>query len=64
MYPGHDYCGRSYPTIAGQKARNPRVIFTSIINSLRPVSPQPMHETLDSNLHCGITEHGPDSLAH
>jgi hypothetical protein len=57
--PGHEYCGLSYPIIAEQKAHNRYVIFTSIMNSLRPVSPQSVHETLHSNLRCGIAEHGP-----
>jgi glyoxylase-like metal-dependent hydrolase (beta-lactamase superfamily II) len=69
VYPGHDYNGRSYTTIAEEKAHNPRVgrgksrdDFISIMNSLQLDPPQYMHEVLPSNLRCGITDYGTGNL--
>ena len=67
LYPGHDYEGRSYSSIAEEKLHNPRIgkdknrdEFIRTMNSLKLDPPQRIHEALPSNLRCGV--HGTDTL--
>jgi sulfur dioxygenase len=60
VYPGHDYQGRSFSTIAEEKQHNPRLgtgitreEFIAIMNQLKLDPPVRMHEALPSNLRCG-----------
>ena len=60
VYPGHDFNGRSYSTIADERLHNPRAgngttrdEFISIMNSLELEPPPRIHEALPSNLRCG-----------
>jgi len=60
VYPGHDFNGRSFSTIADARLHNPRAgngttrdEFISIMNSLELEPPPRIHEALPSNLRCG-----------
>jgi glyoxylase-like metal-dependent hydrolase (beta-lactamase superfamily II) len=70
IYPGHDYNGRSYSSIAEEIAYNPRIgngrtreEFISIMDSLQLAPPQRIHEALPSNLRCGLSENENANLA-
>ncbi|MEN8206013.1 MAG: MBL fold metallo-hydrolase [Pseudomonadota bacterium] len=67
IYPGHDYEGRSFSSIAEEKSHNPRIgknkgrdEFIEIMNGLELDPPRRIHEALPSNLRCGV--HGLDML--
>lgn len=60
VYPGHSYKGQATSTIGEEKAANPRLggnrtrdEFIDIMAELEPELPEPIHETLPSNLRCG-----------
>ena len=60
VYPGHDYQGRSYSTIAEEMAYNPRLgnnkkleEFVALMGNLKLPPPKHIHEALPSNLRCG-----------
>ncbi len=60
VYPGHDFNGRSYSTIAEEQCHNPRAgngttrdEFISIMNNLALEPPARIHEILPTNLRCG-----------
>jgi len=61
VYPGHDYNGRACSTIAEEKAYNPQLgngtsrnKFISIMQNLQIEQPLSIHDTLPSNLQCGL----------
>ena len=60
VYPGHDYQGRAFSTIAEEKLHNPRLgegitreTFISIMSKLNLDPPSRIREVLPSNLRCG-----------
>ena len=60
VYPGHDFNGRSFSTIADERLHNPRAgngitrdQFISTMNNLQLAPPPRIHEALPSNLRCG-----------
>ena len=62
VYPGHDYNGRAYSTIAEEKAYNPQLgngtsrdRFISIMQNLQHEQPQSFRDALPSNLQCGLS---------
>jgi len=63
VYPGHEYNGRICSTIGEEKQHNPRLAegtshneFITIMNNLNLAPPPHVHETLPSNLRCGISD--------
>lgn len=62
IYPGHDYNGQSFSTVAEEKKFNPRLNqntteeqFVEIMNNLKLAPPKKIHEALPANLKCGQT---------
>ena len=61
VYPGHDYKGQSFSTIAEEKKWNPRVgesvskeQFLNIMENLKLADPKKIHEAVPANLNCGV----------
>jgi sulfur dioxygenase len=61
IYPGHDHEGRSFSSITEEKNHNPcignntsREKFIKIMNDLKLAPPSRLHETIPSNLRCGM----------
>lgn len=62
IYPGHDYNGQSFSTVAEEKKYNPRINqnttedqFVNIMNNLNLTPPKKIHEALPANMKCGQT---------
>uniref|UniRef100_A0A7S3TAK8 persulfide dioxygenase n=1 Tax=Strombidinopsis acuminata TaxID=141414 RepID=A0A7S3TAK8_9SPIT len=63
VYPGHDYQGRFYSTIGGEKENNPRLgmkktkaEFVDIMAKLELAYPKQIDRALPANLMCGFPE--------
>ncbi|RPJ75792.1 MAG: MBL fold metallo-hydrolase [Alphaproteobacteria bacterium] len=63
IYPGHDYKGFSYSSVALEKQFNPRIgagktleEFTKIMSELKLANPKKIHEAVPANLKCGIKQ--------
>ncbi|MBF0278622.1 MAG: MBL fold metallo-hydrolase [SAR324 cluster bacterium] len=61
VYPGHDYNGRSWSTIAEEKQWNPRIgqekskeDFVRIMNNLNLDMPKKINEAVPENMACGL----------
>jgi sulfur dioxygenase len=62
IYPGHDYKGMSYSTVALEKKFNPRVgngkteeEFVKIMSELKLANPKKIDVAVPANLKCGMT---------
>jgi len=65
IYPGHDYKGHHFSTVAEEKAHNPRLKtaisedqFVSIMANLNLDQPKKLHLAVPANLGCGLTREG------
>jgi len=65
IYPGHDYKGHHFTTVAEEKAHNPRLKttisedqFVSIMANLNLGQPKKLHLAVPANLGCGLTSEG------
>lgn len=63
IYPGHDYKGFSYSSVALEKQFNPRIgagksleEFIKIMSELKLANPKKIHEAVPANLKCGIKQ--------
>jgi glyoxylase-like metal-dependent hydrolase (beta-lactamase superfamily II) len=61
IYPGHDYNGHQFSTVAEEKAHNPRLNitvdedrFVDIMNNLDLGLPKQLHVAVPANLGCGL----------
>ncbi len=68
IWPGHDYRGHSFSTVAEEKKSNPRVgqgkseeDFVEIMENLNLPEPKKIHEAVPANLRCGMVP--PESMS-
>lgn len=61
LWPGHDYRGHTFTTVAEEKRFNPRIgggkseaEFVDIMNNLDLPTPKKLHEAVPANLLCGL----------
>jgi glyoxylase-like metal-dependent hydrolase (beta-lactamase superfamily II)/rhodanese-related sulfurtransferase len=63
IYPGHDYKGLPFTTVAEEKEFNPRINlkiteaeFIETMSNLKLANPKKIHEAVPANLLCGISQ--------